>query len=140
MYIGRWRRDDRAMKKLVVISLALVALLVFAMTSLAASNKTYNISLSGKSEKPKGDPNGTGTAKLTLEPSKGKVCFTLKWSGIDKPNASHIHQGKKGVAGPVVIPIFGGTAKHTGCVPASKSLLAKIIKNPSGYYLNIHNA
>src|SRR3954447_24205486 len=119
------RRDDRSMKKLIVTSLALVALLAFAMSSSAASNKTFNVTLSGKSETPKGDPNGKGTAKLTLEPSKGKVCFTLNWSGIDKPTASHIHQGKKGAAGPVVTPIFGGAAKHSGCVPAPKSLLAK---------------
>ncbi len=126
------------MKKLVPISLALLVALFFAVASFGASNKTFTVSMNGKQETPKGDPNGKGSAKLTLEPSKGKLCFKLSWSGIDKPTASHIHSGKRGVAGPVVIPIFGGTAKHSGCVPASKSLLEKIIAKPSGYYVNIH--
>ena len=38
----------------------------------------------------------------------------------------------------MVIPFFGGTAKHSGCVKASKSLLGKILKNPSAYYVNVH--
>jgi hypothetical protein len=133
-------RDDPAMKKLLPLSLALLAGLVFVVSSFAASNKTFTVSMNGKQEIPKGDPNGKGTAKLTFEPGKGKLCFSLSWTGIDKPVASHIHKGKKGVAGPVVIPIFAGTPKHKGCVPASKSLIGKIIKNPAGYYVNIHTA
>jgi hypothetical protein len=128
------------MKKLVPLSLVLLAGLVFAVSSFGASNKTYTVSMNGKQENPKGDPNGKGTAKLTFEQSKGKLCFNLSWTGISKPVASHIHKGKKGVAGPVVIPIFAGTPKHKGCVPASKSLIGKINKNPGGYYVNIHTA
>jgi hypothetical protein len=37
-------------------------------------------------------------------------------------------------------PLFGGAAKHSGCVKASKSLLAKIVKRPASYYVNVHNA
>ena len=133
------RRDDRCMKKLVPISLALVAALLLAATALAA-NKTLTVSMTGKQETPKGDPNGKGTAKITLQPSKGRICFNLSWSGIGAPNASHIHKGKKGVAGPVVVPLFGGAPKHSGCVTASKSLIAQIAKSPASYYVNVHNA
>src|SRR6478672_8541522 len=125
------------MKKLALIPVALIAVLALAVSAFAA-NKTLTVSMNGKQETPKGDPNGKGTAKITLEQSNGKVCFRLSWSGIGTPTASHIHQGKKGVAGPVVIPFFGGAAKHSGCVKASKSLLGKILKNPSGYYVNVH--
>jgi hypothetical protein len=125
------------MKKVVLTSAAVLALLVFAVAAFGAGNKTYSVKLSGKAETPKGSPKGTGTAKITLEPSKGKVCFKLTWSGIDKPIASHIHSGKKGVAGPVVIPLFSAP-KHSGCVSAPKSLINKIIKSPSAYYVNIH--
>jgi CHRD domain len=127
------------MKKLGLISLAVVAAAFLAASAFAAT-KTINVSMSGKAETPKGDPNGKGTAKITLNTSTGRVCFTLTWSGIGKPVASHIHKGKKGVAGPVVIPFFGGAPKHSGCVKASKSLVAKIAKNPAGYYVNLHTA
>jgi CHRD domain len=127
------------MKKLVLISTALVAALSLAVSAFAAT-KTLTTSMNGKSESPKGDPDGKGTAKVTLNTSTGRVCFKLTWSGIGAPNASHIHKGKKGVAGPVVIPLFGGAAKHTGCVKASKSLVRSIARSPASYYVNIHNA
>jgi hypothetical protein len=127
------------MKKLGLISLALLAALFLAVSAFAAT-KTLTTSMTGKAETPKGDPNGKGTAKITLNTSTGKVCFRLTWSGIGTPTASHIHKGGKGVSGPVVIPFFGGAPKHTGCVKASKSLVAKIAKSPGAYYVNIHNA
>jgi hypothetical protein len=108
--------------------------------SALAASKTITTSLSGKAETPKGDPNGKGSAKVTLNTSTGKVCFTLSWSGIGTPTAAHIHKGKKGVSGAVVVPFFGGSPKKSGCVTASKSLVASIAKNPANYYVNIHNA
>ena len=127
------------MKKLVLIPLALIAALLLAVSAFAA-DKTITVKMSGKQETPKGDPDGKGTAKVSLLQSKGKVCFKLTWSGIGNPTAAHIHQGKKGVAGPVVIPFIGGAAKHSGCVKADKKLIGKIIKTPASYYVNIHNA
>jgi hypothetical protein len=124
------------MKRFAGISIAVLAALCLAVSAYAAE-KTFTVSMSGKAETPKGDPNGKGTAKVKIEQSKGEVCFTLTWSGIGTPVAAHIHKGKKGVAGPVVIPFFA-KAKHSGCVKASKSLLGKIIKSPSSYYVNIH--
>jgi hypothetical protein len=125
------------MKKLGLISLALVAALFLAASAFAAT-KTFTVSMTGKAETPKGDPDGKGTAKVTLNTSTGRVCFKLTWSGIGNPVAAHIHKGKKGVAGPVVISFFGGAAKHSGCVKASKSLVSKIVKSPASYYVNVH--
>jgi CHRD domain len=125
------------MKKLAPITLAFAAALVLAATAFAA-NKTFTVTMTGKAETPKGAPKGKGTAKITLEPSVGKVCYRLTWSGIGTPTASHIHQGKKGTSGPIVIPLFAPTPKHSGCVKAPKSLIKKIIKHPGGYYVNVH--
>jgi CHRD domain len=125
------------MKKLAPISLAIVAALAIAATALAA-NKTFTVTMTGKAESPKGDPNGKGTAKITLEPSAGKVCYRLSWSAIGTPTAAHIHKGKKGASGPIVIPLFAPTPKHSGCVKAPKSLIKKIIQTPRGYYVNVH--
>jgi len=120
------------MKKIVALT-AVFALLVAGAAY--AANKTFTVSMTGAKETPKGDPNGKGTAKVTLE--KGKVCFKLTWSGIGTPIAAHIHQGKKDVAGPIVVPFFA-KAKHSGCVSAKQSLINKIAKSPSNYYVNVH--
>jgi hypothetical protein len=53
--------------------------------------------------------------------------------------AAHIHKGKPGVAGPVVVP-FGKSYKSKGCTTASASLAAAILKTPGAYYVNVHNA
>jgi hypothetical protein len=135
----RARRDDPPMKNLVLISVGVLVALVFAVSAFA-SEKTYTVAMSGKQESPKGDPDGKGTATVKIEASKGEVCFKFTWSRIGTPTAAHIHKGKKGVAGPVVVPFFGGAAKHSGCVKASKSLLSKIVKSPGSYYVNLHNA
>ena len=127
------------MKRFVVIPLALVAALLLAVAAYAA-NKTITVKMTGAQETPKGSSSGKGSAKVTLNQSQGQVCFKLAWSGIGTPNASHIHQGKKGTAGPVVVPLFGGTPKHSGCAKASKSLIGKIAKNPGAYYVNVHTA
>lgn len=125
------------MKKLAAIAVAMLVLGAFAVAAFAA-NTTLTTTMTGKQETPKGSPTGKGTARITLEPGVGKVCFRLTWSGIGNPTASHIHKGRRGTAGPVVVPLFGGTAKHSGCVRAARSLIRRIAKSPGGYYVNIH--
>jgi hypothetical protein len=127
------------MKKMLMTSLALsAAMLAFGASAIADSS--FTVTMTGKQETPKGDPNGKGTAKITLSPSKGKVCFRMTWSGIATPTAAHIHKGAKGTAGPVVIPLFATPPKHSGCVKAKKSLISAIAKHPKSYYVNVHNA
>ena len=128
------------MRTLILGTLALAAaVLIAAGPAAGASNKTFTVKMTGKQETPKGDPNGSGTATLTFEPGKGKVCFKLTWSSIGAPQASHIHKGPRGKAGNVVIVLFGTPpAKHSGCVSAKKSLINAIIKSPGAYYVNVH--
>jgi CHRD domain len=125
-----------------------VLMLVFAVCALivgsalaksTSGTKTLKTKMTGKAETPTGDPNGTGTAVVKLNPSKGKVCFTLTWHKIDTVTASHIHKGAKGTAGNVVVAFFGNPpAKHSGCVKAAKSLIQAIEKKPGDYYVNVH--
>jgi hypothetical protein len=123
---------------LALLTTMLVALIVASVA--VAASKVITVGMNGKQESPAGSPTGKGTAKITLNSSTGKVCFKLSWSGIGNPTAAHIHKGAKRVAGPVVVPLFGGTAKHSGCVKASKSLISAIIKKPGSYYVNVHTA
>jgi hypothetical protein len=107
-----------------------------------AASTTLTAKLSGKSEVPKGDPNGSGTATIRIDPAKKTACFTIKLKNIEPTSAGHIHKGKKGVAGDVVVPLFGtlsSKSTRTGCARNQKaSLLRDILKHPGNYYVNVH--
>jgi len=98
--------------------------------------------LSGASEVPgPGDPDGTGSAAVTLDPALGKICFTIAASGITLPAAAaHIHQGAVGVAGPIVVTLVapGVTGSSSGCLSGVGALAGAIAANPAGYYVNVH--
>jgi CHRD domain len=107
-------------------------------TNAAVKARAYTVSMKGSNEVPKGAPNGSATAVITIKTSK-QVCWKFtNLKGVTAPKVDHIHQGPAGVAGSIVIPL--GTAyKPSGCVPASATLLSQIESNPSGFYVNIHN-
>ena len=98
---------------------------------------SLHATLSGKVEVPKGDPDGAGTAEVKITGTN--VCWELKPAKIGAPMAAHIHKGGAGVAGPVVVP-FGKTYKSKGCIASTMAVAGAIKKNPSAYYVNIHNA
>ena len=62
------------------------------------------------------------------------------------PNNAHIHRAPVGVAGPVVVALFGAGNAPTAypsprtCVGASPVLIKEIRQNPSWFYVNMHNA
>ncbi len=100
--------------------------------------KALTTEMLGKNEVPKGSPTASGKATITLNATKGTVCWKFTVKGLDTVNASHIHKGPKGKSGNVVVPLFVGKLKTRGCVNASKSLVAAIQKSPKAYYVNIH--
>jgi hypothetical protein len=128
----------RTMLASLAVALALPAL-VFA--SGRAMSPVVSAKLKGANEAPvKGDPNGTGFVVVTFKAAKGQACWEFKnVTKIGAPNAAHIHKGRKGVAGPVVIP-FGASYKAKGCQKAAKRVIEAIETNPNRYYVNIHNA
>src|SRR5919109_1543538 len=87
-----------------------------------------------------GDPDGSGRAVVRL--SGDQACFLLKWSRIGAPFASHIHIGRRGVPGPVVLPFFEGQLPDTlnavaGCAPADPAVVDAIVAHPRAYHVNI---
>src|SRR5438876_9040140 len=83
----------------------------------AAKPLKFEAYLSGKVEVPKGAPAGKGTAKITITGTK--VCWAFTGiKGISKVTAAHIHKGKAGKAGPVVVAFFAGPLKKKGCATA----------------------
>jgi len=127
-----------AVAALVVMSGAAVAKTVVAGTE---GGRLLTASLTGANEVPgPGDPDGTGTAVVSVKPSSQRLCFELSVDNIAPATAAHVHDGPAGVAGPVVVtltPPSDGSSE--GCVTADKTLLKDIKKNPTEYYVNVHN-
>jgi CHRD domain-containing protein len=123
--------------------LALFAGLALAGVAMA-KQVTLSATLSGgATETPPGDPDGSGTASVTVDPDTGKVCWNISVSNIADATQSHIHVVAAGVSGDVVVPldVDGFSGSTQGCVEGQdKALLAKIIGNPAGYYVNVHTA
>jgi hypothetical protein len=121
------------------VLIGLFAAAVLAAGAGAATQKggSLHATLVGKAETPKGDPDGAGTAEVKITGTR--VCWEIKTVRVGKIVAAHIHRGRPGVAGPVVVP-FGKTFASKGCVTTAGSIAAAIQRNPSAYYVNVHNA
>ena len=123
----------------VLLTSALVAGGAYADSGTAGAPRTT--SLNGAEETPAGDPDGTGSAWVTLNVGKGRVCWSLTWASIDPPTAAHIHRAPAGTAGGVVVPFFtAAPAVASGCREGVDPVLIQdIIDFPEKYYVNVHN-
>ncbi len=119
------------------------ALLLGAGSALAQEGgRRLTTQLTGAAEVPgPGDPEGSGTAEIRVNPGQGRICFTLTVSGIAPATAAHIHPGAAGQARPPIVnlaPPTSGTS--SGCVDVDRAVAQTIIRNPSNFYVNVHNA
>ena len=128
--------------------ISVVALVVTVLLASAAAADSPNsghkltADLTGGAERPgPGDPDGSGSATVNPQPSKNRVCYTLKVEDIDAATAAHIHLGGSDVAGPVVVPLAApSSGRSSGCVEnLGEELVRNIKKNPEDYYVNVHN-
>ena len=88
-----------------------------------------------------GDPDGSGTALVSVNPSDERLCYELNVAGIAPATAAHVHEAPAGTAGPVVVGLTPHSdGSSSGCLTADKSLLKDIKKDPAEYYVNVHNA
>jgi len=132
------------MKKITLLHVVLILLVVLSLATVAADGgRKFTTTLTGAAEVPPGDPDGSGTATITLNYGQGQVCWEISVSGITLPAAaSHIHLAPVGVAGPVVITLSAPDENgfSSGCTSADRALIKNIIQNPEEYYVNVHNA
>ncbi len=116
-------------------SLALSGVVVAAETTLTAT-------LAGVTEgENPGNPDGSGSASVVLDPETGEACWELTAEGIGPVLQSHIHVGAEGVSGDVVVPLdvdgFDGTSE--GCTSdVDAAVLQAVIDDPAGHYVNLH--
>jgi hypothetical protein len=140
-----------------LLSLALAALAALALAGVASAarldgadhgGRPLSTVLSGEQEVDPitgepgaGDPNGSGLAKLTVNPGQEEICYELSVEGITLPAiGAHIHVGEAGENGPVVVALTPPDASgvSSGCADVSRELALAIIRNPENYYVNVH--
>ena len=97
----------------------------------------FAVPMSGLDEVPgPGDPDGTGTAFLSIDPDALTVEWSIITENIDLPiTGAHIHQAPVGVAGPIVVD-FDGQLSGLGLTDPD---LAGVLAKPESYNVNVHN-
>ncbi|MBZ0299976.1 MAG: CHRD domain-containing protein [Anaerolineae bacterium] len=133
------------MKKMIVLILSVLLMVVVGAASAERigdhGGRRLTATLTGPAEVPPGDPDGSGTAVITLNQGRGEVCFELTVNHISPATAAHIHIAPAGVPGPVVVPLIAPTSgSSSGCVSADPALIKAIRQHPDNYYVNVHNA
>ncbi len=138
------------MRKGWMVALSIGVILV-STTAIAAANggRPLATDLSGAEEVPAGigDPDGTGTAELTLNAGQEEVCYELTWENLDGTvQRAHIHEAPAGVNGGITVSLFegqsfSGTGSAEGCDlgNATREEIERILQDPSGFYVNIHD-
>ena len=93
-----------------------------------------------------------GSGNVTLSPDESSLTATVTYSGLSGPvTAAHIHSGKAGAAGPVVLPISGDltspftktfTAADYVAAPGAPADFASFVQalKGGGAYVNVHTA
>jgi hypothetical protein len=103
---------------------------------------TYNASLTGNQSVPPSGSNATGAARVDVM-SDGMMHWSLRTTGLDTVIAAHIHAGKLGENGPVIVPLYTGgpttDLNVTGMIMdrAQIASVLGLIRSDSAY-VNVH--
>ncbi|MGJ6962300.1 CHRD domain-containing protein [Streptosporangium sp. G11] len=87
------------------------------------------------------DRDGVAVAKFRIHGNR--FYYFVQWKRTAKPSAFHIHKGKAGKNGPVVIDLLSngkirGNTSFGSVVVNDSSLLKGIKNNPRNWYANLH--
>ena len=134
------------MKKLGVATAIGVALLVAgaAFAAVAKESYSYKAAMTPSQEVPKpkasAKAGGTFTATVTENGAKRSIRWTLTFHNLSgKAAAAHIHMGKPGVAGGVILPLCGPCKTGaTGRGSISKDVGDALEDGKA--YVNVHTA
>ena len=122
-----------------ILSLALVAAKVPGADQ---GGRRLTANLSGAAEVPgPGDPDGSGTVVLTLNPGQETICWEITVSNLTLPaTGAHIHEGEAGVAGPIDVTLSppDASGKSSGCTSVDRAEVKEIMHEVDEYYVNVH--
>ena len=138
----------RKMAVLCTLVAAALSITVSGGTALAGDPRletTVQATLTGDAVVPgPGDPDGTGDITLHLYPAKNKICYNSSASNIGEATAAHLHMGAADGEGSVRLnlktPPQDGSSARECRRGLSKEFVQKIKRNPSNYYVDVHNA
>ncbi len=138
-------KNVRVLAAVVVGSLAALAVGVAIGAQSETSQTQFRAGfgvLTGGQETAGGDRNGRGSFSGIFKGDT--LCYGLTVSNIGKPVAAHIHQAPRGQNGDIVVtlkhPRAGNPGASSRCVDVDASVADDIRANPSGFYVNVHNA
>lgn len=121
------------------------ALLLLSGCATGPDNQRANIvvTMTGIQEVPgPGDPDGSGTVEIRVEPGAGQVCWNLYARGIEPATAAHIHRGAAGIAGPPVLTLTTPDAagRSQGCATVAQGVARELALRAHDFYVNVHTA
>lgn len=121
------------------------ALLAGCMTRPDPGNQraVLSVTMTGTQETPQpGDPDGTGTVEVRVDPQQNQVCWNLYARQIEPATAAHIHRGAAGVAGPPVVTLTtpDGAGRSQGCETVEPMLAREMVLRAHEFYVNVHTA
>jgi hypothetical protein len=123
-----------------LLSGALAVNLAVPLAAANAEQVTLTATLTGANEPAGGDPKGSGTFEVKIDPEAGDFCYTLTAIGIAKATMAHVHTGAAGVNGPPAATLEVTGAGNDECIALDPDVLKPIIATPANYYVNVHNA
>ena len=131
------------MRKVTGFVLMLVGLFAIIGSAAAADGgRRFTITLTGAAEVPgPGDPDGSGTAVLWLNPGQEEVCWEIQVSAITLPaSGAHIHVGTASEFGAILVHLSRPDASgfSSGCTTVDRDVIKAIIQSPENYYVNAH--
>jgi hypothetical protein len=147
------RRQLAAATLATAAALTTIAALPGPADAATPTSHRHFVRMTGRQEVPgPGDRNGFGSFVYRVR--GWTLCYVITAHNIKPAMAAHIHWGKKGVAGPIVVTLKAPTkGVARGCITAvrhqndknaattlTKHELRGIVKWPRWYYVNAHNA
>ncbi|MFI9826940.1 CHRD domain-containing protein [Streptomyces sp. NPDC051913] len=133
-------------KRLIVSAVAVAAVAVptsaSAVGNTAETPTVLAASLRGANEVGVGDSDGAALEFVKVDGDR--VSVAVKWRGLDRPTALHLHQGAKGADGDVKVDfgkVLGKGRGHsaTGTVTVKDAALLDALKSdPGSFYANLH--
>jgi hypothetical protein len=124
--------------------IAAVTLLLAPATQAGPQGQTQlSAKLNGAAVVPgPGDSDGSALVELRLFPGKKEICTGYTYDGftLEDPEIGHLHRGREGVKGPVVVTLFDFLTPGSKrlCVKAKPSLLKDLKRHPHRFYVDFH--
>lgn len=107
----------------------------------AAQTVSFSARLRGTAEPGHGAPQGRGTATITLDPARRRLCYTIRVTGITLPaRGAEIHLRTTKTRGRLIVKLHppGRNGLSDGCISLALAEIKAMVAHPAYYYLNIY--